>query len=332
MSLTLAAAYERFLKERQIKACTARQYRYGYKYLKSIAEVPLSKLEPNLVVHWFDGLVASVGFSLAHRTYREAKAVASHVLKNKPNPFDVLRQLNRLKPSDPEDEIIHGTMWQRWFVGVLELPFDSGRDLVLFLWQTGCRVKEARLLTWKDVDLEVGTYSVPDVVTGLPVVLPLPTFAIKILAARRPKDVDKDEHVFTGLKEGTPTCWTARGYKEMCSRNVLPRTLSTIRKSVTAVMIEDMKLPEPTIKALLNRSTANPAFYQTNPEELRAPVERLSARLLELAKFTLVASPPMVVKTSNVQPTFNKVFPMDLSTPSVSLSVTIIQAQEHDKR
>lgn len=329
-SLTLADAYALFLKERKIKHCSKRQYRYGFKYLKALADLPLEQLTPEVVVAWFDDLNLRVGFALAHRTTREAKAVVAHVLKDFPNttnPLDVLRQLNKLKQPELEEGIISGGMWAKWLVGVLDLGFDSGRDLVLFIWQTGTRVKEARLLKWKDVCLEDATFTLPDAITQQPITLPMSTFAVQILAARKPEDIDDEEYVFTGMKPGTPTCWTARGYSEMCARNGLPRHLSTIRKSVLNVMLE-MQLPEVTIKYLLNRSSRNPAFYQHNPNDARVAVEQLSAQLLRLCQFSIAEPPPMVVKTPNKQPIYASVFPLDLCSASVSLSVANL---ENDK-
>jgi integrase len=76
------------------------------------------------------------------------------------------------------------------FVQTNEMPYllasigeatlrDQGYFLTLLL--TGCRRDEARLMQWKDVDLERGLWHKPTTKTGVPHTVPLPARLLDVL-------------------------------------------------------------------------------------------------------------------------------------------------------
>lgn len=73
-------------------------------------------------------------------------------------------------------------------------PGRTAADLALFLLFTGCRFDEAASLPWENVDLEKGTWTLPDPKNRRPVTFPLSTAAREILEAR-PR---VNEFVFSG--------------------------------------------------------------------------------------------------------------------------------------
>ena len=73
-------------------------------------------------------------------------------------------------------------------------PGRTAADLCLFLLLTGCRFNEAAALPWDDVDLENGSWSLPDPKSRKPITFPLSTAARDILEAR-PRE---NEFVFYG--------------------------------------------------------------------------------------------------------------------------------------
>jgi integrase len=77
---------------------------------------------------------------------------------------------------------------------------QTGADVVLFLLLTGCRWSEAAQLTWDRVNLDSGTWYLPDPKNHLPVTFPLPAPALTMLAAR-PK-IEGNPHVFNARNKG----------------------------------------------------------------------------------------------------------------------------------
>jgi integrase len=74
----------------------------------------------------------------------------------------------------------------------------TGADLLAFLILTGCRFNEAAKLTWDRVDLEAGTWYLPDPKNRNAVTFPLSNQAKEILE-NRPRG---NEFVFTGRLNG----------------------------------------------------------------------------------------------------------------------------------
>lgn len=70
----------------------------------------------------------------------------------------------------------------------------TGADIVLFLMLTGCRWSEAAQLTWERVNLEEGTWHIPDPKNHNKVTLPISAPLLKILKSR-PR-TEGNEYVF----------------------------------------------------------------------------------------------------------------------------------------
>ncbi len=76
----------------------------------------------------------------------------------------------------------------------------TGADIVLFLMLTGCRWSEAAELTWEQVDLDNGTWHLPDPKNHEPVTFPLPS-PLKDLLNARAEEKDST-YVFPGRVKG----------------------------------------------------------------------------------------------------------------------------------
>jgi integrase len=77
----------------------------------------------------------------------------------------------------------------------------TSADIIIFLMLTGCRWSEAAELPWAQVNLDNGTWFIPDPKNHLPVTFPLSTPLRTILEARQP--TDKNPYVFPSrIREG----------------------------------------------------------------------------------------------------------------------------------
>lgn len=106
------------------------------------------------------------------------------------NPTRILhRKWAKLKPRTGriDDEKL-GAVWAH-LVAARQTAHNghtrSSIDLVTFLLLTGARMSEATKLTWDRVDLEKGTWHLPDLKNGNKVWLPLSSQAIELLRSRQ---------------------------------------------------------------------------------------------------------------------------------------------------
>ena len=106
------------------------------------------------------------------------------------NPVDTLRgEWARLLPRDRR---IHasrvGAVWsfmQQARRNAHNRDTLASIDLVMFLMLTGARIGEASSLTWDRVNLEQGTWHIPDPKNRHPVTLPLSSQAVELLKTRQ---------------------------------------------------------------------------------------------------------------------------------------------------
>lgn len=113
----------------------------------------------------------------------------------KDNPVKVLhRKWAKLKPRTgriPDDKL--GAVWKQLQVareGAHNGHTASALDLITFLLLTGARLSEAAKLTWDRVDLEKGTWHLPDLKNGNKVWLPLSSQAVELLCGRQKREID----------------------------------------------------------------------------------------------------------------------------------------------
>lgn len=113
----------------------------------------------------------------------------------KDNPVKVLhRKWAKLKPRTgriPDDKL--SAVWNH--LQVARQRAHNGHtgasiDLVTFLLLTGARMSEATKLTWDRVDLQKGTWHLPDLKNGNKVWLPLSTQAVELLTTRQKLQID----------------------------------------------------------------------------------------------------------------------------------------------
>ena len=162
-------------------------------------------------------------------------------------------------------------------------PGRAAADLCLFLLLTGCRFNEAAALPWDNVDLEKGTWTLPDPKNRRPVTFPLSNAARDILEAR-PRE---NEFVFYGSgKTGHVT--DARGTMKKLSDEIgeqitchdLRRTFLLITEEqnasvdfITAKMLMGHKL-ENTDITIRYKDTSDLTRFKDEVEKIASWIER----------------------------------------------------------
>jgi integrase len=162
-------------------------------------------------------------------------------------------------------------------------PGRTAADLCLFLLLTGCRFNEAAALPWENVDLEKGTWTLPDPKNRRPVTFPLSTAARDILEAR-PRE---NEFAFYGSgKTGHVT--DVRGTMKKLSDEIgeqvtchdLRRTFLLITEEqnasvdfITAKMLMGHKL-ENTDITIRYKDTSDLTRFKDEIEKIAAWIER----------------------------------------------------------
>jgi integrase len=288
-SLTLAQAWDQFqaLKP-NLSAKTLESYgRVINRDLASWRDRPLSEIGGGELVREYLRQSKEMTPSTAARNmrcfraiYNFAMAIHEHLPQN---PADRLKKL-RLWYHDPRRKTyIRPDQLPVWYAGIMRLQNNHAPDYFRLLLFTGMRKSEGLALRWEHIDFSGRTLTVPRTKNGDPLVLPLSTFLVDLLQARRQR-FPTAEWVFPGddpaKRIEEPKKWILRanlasGIK--FSPHDLRRTFITVAES--------LDLSAYTLKRLLNHRTGwdvTAGYIVLDVERLRVPMQRISDHLLRL--------------------------------------------------
>ena len=212
--------------------------------------------------------------------YNFAMAIHEHLPQN---PADRLKKL-RLWYHDPRRKTyIRPDQLAVWHAGIMRLQNSHAPDYFRLLLFTGMRKSEGLALRWEHIDFSGRTLTVPKTKNGDPLVLPLSSFLVDLLQARRER-FPAAEWVFPGddpeKRIEEPKKWILRANLATGIRfspHDLRRTFIT--------MAESLDLSAYTLKRLLNHRTGwdvTAGYIVLDVERLRLPMQRISDHLLRL--------------------------------------------------
>lgn len=146
------------------------------KKLSAITRLAVQKLHSDLGVH--------SGYATANRTLELLRAIinkgASWGMFKGGNPCEGVTKFSL----QSRERFLHGDELARFFEAVTDEPNESIRDYVLLSLLTGARKANVLAMRWEHVDLNRGTWFLPDTKNGTPQTIPLTTQAKAILEAR----------------------------------------------------------------------------------------------------------------------------------------------------
>lgn len=296
---TLERAWTDYQRLRKLKPATRRHYESCLiRYLGDWLLLKMPKITKAMVIERHLQISQENGPDTAALVMRYLKAIfnfAIHfydaAISGKPlvtsNPVQHLTALKLTHKQTRRQTIIRKTQLKTWLDGVLSIRNGTSRDLIFFLWLTGCRLNEACHLKWDDVDLDAGIVIFRDTKNHTDHTLPICSFLINVLKRRKIRKPMRSDYVFKGRVPGKPPTNVYKGYKTACMERGLAHKFHDLRRGY-GTMANSLGLPDMTVKRLLNHSQAGcvtAGYLIFDPEDLREPVERIAAEFLRLAGY-----------------------------------------------
>jgi integrase len=161
----------------------------GYEYLKKNliewAEKPIATITKEMIVTKHEEL-SERGLVLADGVMRGLSAVMN-ACEVEPNPVRVLKNRKLWYNAKKRGTAVEPHYLPQLYKGLLAIPNDLGRDLLLVCLYTGLRSGEARQLQWSRIDFKKRTLTIPGEIAknGHTLVLPLTQQVKAILRTRQ---------------------------------------------------------------------------------------------------------------------------------------------------
>ena len=299
--VTLAEAYQAFVKSRSLTSNTLNQYQRSMRLtFADWSGKPLTAINRALVERRFEE-ASKRGEALANRDFRFLRALLNFAMEKyctpdgeplvPSNPCNRLTALKRWHRIERRTRHIEPHQLKAWFAALEHQPEDSDhrntvRDFCAFLLLTGCREQEAARLRWADVDLDAAKVTFPETKNHKTHVLPVGPWLAELLERRQrqrtsayvfPAD-NQTGHLLNHRKAILVICRDS-GVEYRC--HDLRRTFA----SIASVHLE-RSLSAYTLKRLLNHSSGGDVtsgYVQVGVEDLREPMQQIEDFVLKCA-------------------------------------------------
>jgi integrase len=159
-SITLDNALQELLARRDLKPSTVADYIRSVETLVEWRAKPLASITPDMVVRQWGRMP---GKTSAARVFRVLRTIWNHAREAGADigesPTRALRNVRRSWAQAPRKRrMIPDALLPAWRDAVSTIGHEGIRDLVWFVFYTGCRIGEARALTAGEVDLQAGAF------------------------------------------------------------------------------------------------------------------------------------------------------------------------------
>lgn len=287
-AMTVRDAFDDFFERRPLAPTSTENYRRSIDiYLKDWVGKPIGEISRRMVLDLHRKISDENGPIMANGVFRHFRSVynftsAAHG-ELPPNPVSILTQARAWNTERRRRSVVPAHGLPKWWRAVHQ---EEGyvRDFLLIALFTGMRRSEIARLRWEFIDLEGRTLTVPTTKNGDPLELPLSDFLFDLLLARRDDDPEA-EWVFPGRGETGHMVETKKFYARVTKTSGIRFTLHDLRRTFVTIA-ESMDVPHYALKRLLNHRTDSDVtggYIVIDVERLRAPVERVAKRILELA-------------------------------------------------
>lgn len=294
---TLEQLFETYMHMKKLKPGTKGGYINSFKLVRDWMHKPINQISKDDVVERMIDVTRKRGPGSANKLFRTLRAVYNFAINyyensdGKPlltyNPVHKLSDLKLWNKLERRQSIILKHQFPIWLRGVFGIEFPATRDMVLFLWLTGSRVGEARLLKWQDVDLDDGFVTFKATKNGKDCTLPVCQFLWDLLRHRYEIRKKDNDFVFPSNIDGKPLSNNYTAYRKMCKRLGFHWKFHDLRRSFITRACA-LGLSDLVIKRLVNHSQANnvtAGYAVLDPNDLRAAVELITTEFLRLADY-----------------------------------------------
>jgi integrase len=287
--ITLDQAFEVFFKARpHLSPLTVDGYsRTPKKYLKDWAKRPLRDISRQMVLQRHQEIAKRHGPPTANKIMRHLRSVYNFHAATRddfpPNPVIVLTQARAWHRERRRQTVVAAHQLPAWWKAVMQEP-EYSRDYLLIALFTGLRRAEIATLRWENVDLDGKVLHIPTTKNGDPLDLPLSGFLVGLIANRRER-AGRSEWVFPGTGQTRHLVEVKSFLDRVKAASGVKFTLHDLRRTFITIA-ESLDIPHYALKRLLNHrsdSDVTGGYIVINAERLREPVERVAARILELA-------------------------------------------------
>jgi integrase len=287
--VTMAAAFERFFEARtNLSPHTVSSYqRTARLYLKTWAKTPMAAITRQMVLKRHQALAKAHGETTANNAMRHLRSVYNFIAATEddfpPNPVQILSQARAWYRERRRQTLVTAMDLPAWWKAVMAEP-DYSRDFLLLALFTGMRRGELSKLRWENIDLRARTLHLPTTKNGDPLNLPLSGF-IAVMLVQRAEKIAGSPWVFPGPGKGGHLVETKKFLARVSAGSGVAFTLHDLRRTFITIA-ESLDVPHYALKRLLNHRTngdVTGGYIVINAERLREAMEKVAARILELA-------------------------------------------------
>lgn len=283
------AAFSNFFEaKRDLAASTQDGYRRTCDvYLRSWSRMLLKDITRQMVLTQHRRITDENGATTANNVMRHFRSV-----------YNFNAALHDDLPANPVTILTQGRVWhrehrRRTLISAHELPAwwratmgetEDARDVLQIALFTGMRRSEIITMTWEMVDLVGKVLNLPKTKNGDPLELPLSDFLAELLDQRRNR-TSQSPWVFPSCGKTGHITETKTFHQRVSAASGVTFTLHDLRRTFVTIA-ESLDIPAYALKRLLNHradTDVTGGYIVINAERLRAPVERIAQRILELA-------------------------------------------------
>lgn len=291
--ITLADAFDSFFAARpNLSPNTVPNYtRTAELYLKAWRKKPINEITRQMALKRHQELSAEVGKTTANNAMRHLRSVYNFAAATHddfpPNPVQILTQARAWHREQRRQTLVTAQDLPLWWQAVMAEP-EHSRDFLLMALFTGMRRGELMALRWENVDLNARLLHLPKTKNGDPLHLPLSGFLTDLLTERK-KQAGDSPWVFPGTGKGGHLVETKKFLLRVSAGSGVGFTLHDLRRTFITIA-ESLDVPYYALKRLLNHRAngdVTGGYIVINAERLRAPVEQVAQKILELANVSL---------------------------------------------
>lgn len=286
--IIVSRAFDDFFGAKKLSPVTVSNYgRTQHKYLADWADKKITEVTRQMVMTRHQRISEEFGAVTANNALRHFRSVfnftAAAFDEFPQNPVTILTQARAWHREKRRTRIISGADFPRWWKAV-KADTDDARDIILIALFTGMRRSEVVRLSWDDVNLVDKTLHLDKTKNGDALDLPLCQYLVELIATRRER-VGQTKWLFPSKTDSGHVTGFKTFVKRIVEVSGVEFSMHDLRRGYVTIG-ESLDLNIYSLKRLLNHRTkmdVTQGYVIVNVERLRQPVERIAAKILEMA-------------------------------------------------